>query len=219
MYSKQGLPFDRQVRVAFWFGHGPNRRQHSRRYFFSLPQEIIIHSGLDLNEKLLPEILRENGYSTHHVGKWHLGHCNSSYLPHNRGFDTFYGHTGGVLNYFQHNRAVGSCKYLDYFENDRPIDEKTGVYSTFDFGDHARKIYNKIDDPKFIYLALNAPHGPLMAPENMIEEMRQLYPDSPRTRLTYLAMVKAIDMEMEKLLGTIWMKNEKRDTIIATGLR
>ena len=108
--------------------------------------------GLDLKEKLLPEILRENGYSTHHVGKWHLGHCNSSYLPHNRGFDTFYGHTGGVLNYFQHNRAVGNCKYLDYFENDKPLEKKKGVYSTFDFGDHARKVYNEIDDPKFIYL-------------------------------------------------------------------
>ena len=65
--------------------------------------------------------------------------------------------------------------------------------------------------------ALNAPHGPLMAPNNLIEEMERLYPDSPKTRLTYLAMVKAIDMEMEKLLGTIWMKNEERDTIIATG--
>ncbi|CAG5109839.1 Oidioi.mRNA.OKI2018_I69.chr2.g4321.t2.cds [Oikopleura dioica] len=181
------------------------------------PIDANTAAGLDLKEKLLPEILRENGYSTHHVGKWHLGHCNSSYLPHNRGFDTFYGHTGGVLNYFQHNRAVGNCKYLDYFENDKPLEKKKGVYSTFDFGDHARKLYNEIGDPKFIYLALNAPHGPLMAPDYLIEEMKKLYPDSPRTRLTYLAMVKAIDMEMEKLLGTIWMKNEERDTIIATG--
>lgn len=40
--------------------------------------------GLGLNEILLPEYLKKTGYSTHIVGKWHLGHCNSSYLPQNR---------------------------------------------------------------------------------------------------------------------------------------
>ena len=61
--------------------------------------------GMDLEEKLLPEYLREVGYESHLVGKWHLGSCNSSFFPHNRGFDTFYGHYGGSLDYFQHTKV------------------------------------------------------------------------------------------------------------------
>jgi arylsulfatase B len=61
--------------------------------------------GMDLTEKLLPEYLKEIGYETHLVGKWHLGYCNSSFQPHNRGFDTFYGHYGGSLDYFNHTKV------------------------------------------------------------------------------------------------------------------
>lgn len=66
----------------------------------------VIHNqapyGLDKDEKLLPEFLKEIGYSTHLVGKWHLGHCNASYHPNSRGFDEFYGHfTGQFRSWIQ----------------------------------------------------------------------------------------------------------------------
>ena len=61
----------------------------------SAPISREIPTGLPLTEKLMPEYLKEVGYSTYAVGKWHLGHCNASYLPHNRGFDEFYGHLNG----------------------------------------------------------------------------------------------------------------------------
>ena len=53
--------------------------------------------GLSLDETLLPELLGSEGYRTHAVGKWHLGFCNESYHPNNRGFDTHYGHYAGSL--------------------------------------------------------------------------------------------------------------------------
>ena len=47
--------------------------------------------GLPLRETLLPQHLVNLGYSTHHIGKWHLGYYNESYLPTRRGYHSFFG--------------------------------------------------------------------------------------------------------------------------------
>ena len=59
-------------------------------------------NGMPLDIKILPEFLKDLGYSTHMVGKWHLGHANRAYWPQNRGFDSFYGSLGGGAGYFNH---------------------------------------------------------------------------------------------------------------------
>ena len=51
--------------------------------------------GLGLDQVLLPEVLRSAGFSTHLVGKWHLGYFQSNYTPTARGFDTHYGYWNG----------------------------------------------------------------------------------------------------------------------------
>ena len=52
--------------------------------------------------KILPQYLKDLGYVTHMVGKWHLGYYKEKYIPTRRGFDTFLGYYNGALSYYDH---------------------------------------------------------------------------------------------------------------------
>ena len=61
--------------------------------------------GLPTDEKTLPQALKEVGYDTAMVGKWHLGHADKKFWPQNRGFDHFYGNLVGEVDYFTDERG------------------------------------------------------------------------------------------------------------------
>ena len=67
------------------------------------------------------------GYSTHMIGKWHLGFCSWSYTPLYRGFDSFYGIYLGAGDHYTHETA----RILDLHDNETPVENKDGVYSTY----------------------------------------------------------------------------------------
>lgn len=60
--------------------------------------------GLSLDEKILPEVLKEQGYVTRAIGKWHLGFFREEYSPTFRGFDSHYGTWVGHLDYWNHSQ-------------------------------------------------------------------------------------------------------------------
>jgi len=64
--------------------------------------------GLPTEECTLPQALKEAGYRTLMVGKWHLGHADRKYWPQNRGFDHFYGNLVGEVDYFTKERGASS---------------------------------------------------------------------------------------------------------------
>lgn len=62
--------------------------------------------ALNEEEELLPEVLKNIGYQTHMVGKWHLGQYERKFHPVGRGFDSFCGNLGGSIDYFYHNSEL-----------------------------------------------------------------------------------------------------------------
>src|SRR5581483_8100221 len=108
--------------------------------------------GLPLDERTLAQALREAGYATAIVGKWHLGHFAPDYLPTRRGFDHQYGHYNGAIDYFAHTRDGG----LDWHRDDRACRDQG--YSTRLLAREAVKFVadNAGKRPFFLYVPFNA---------------------------------------------------------------
>ncbi|XP_026322448.1 arylsulfatase B-like [Hyposmocoma kahamanoa] len=117
--------------------------------------------GIPLTERLLPAYLKDLGYSTHLVGKWHVGMSMEDYLPTFRGYDTHYGIRGGAVDYYTYNKIEqfgnGSLMFgLDLFDNEIPQDEEQR-YIVDALTDRALKIINNhdISRPLFLHLTHN----------------------------------------------------------------
>ena len=65
-----------------------------------IPRQIKDDYGVDTREILLPQLLKEAGYTTGVIGKWHLGY-NDKYHPNSRGVDYFFGFLAGGHDYFK----------------------------------------------------------------------------------------------------------------------
>src|SRR5688500_7338345 len=117
--------------------------------------------GLPLDERTIAQALKEAGYRTAIVGKWHLGHFKPEYLPTRRGFDHQYGHYNGALDYFTHIRDEG----FDWHRDDKVCRDEG--YTTHLLAREAVRLINDHDGkkPLFLYHPSNAPHGPYQVPE------------------------------------------------------
>lgn len=120
----------------------------------------------------IPEVLKPAGYRSYMVGKWHL---NANPNPIQRGFDEFYGMLGGFNTFWEENphytRLPADHPRRDYAPGK--------FYSTDVFGDYAldflAQARKEPDHPWFMYLAFNAPHFPLHAPEADIAKYEKKY--------------------------------------------
>lgn len=126
-----------------------------------------IHA-LDTHERTVAEALKEAGYYTAILGKWHLGEWLPEHLPMGQGFDYQYGHYAWGIDYYNktivHNAPARFAVY-DWHRNQKPINE-TG-YATDLIANEAVKVINEQsgnDSPFFLYVAFNAVHGPLNPP-------------------------------------------------------
>lgn len=165
--------------------------------------------GLPLDEQTLPDGLARAGYATHLVGKWHLGHSKPEYLPMARGFDHHYGLYCGMIDYFTHSRSPDTM--LDWHRDGKPLREEG--YSTQLLGDDAvRRIENhRGDKPFFMYLAFNAPHSPLQAPESYVKKYAHI-PD--RKRRIYAAMVACMDDQVGRVTAALEKRGLRHRTLI-----
>lgn len=174
-------------------------------------QTLVIPSshtyGLPTDEWLLPQALKEAGYRTALIGKWHLGHADPKYWPGQRGFDVAYGPLIGEIDYFTHQQHG----VLDWYRDGQPLEEEG--YSTTLFGDAAVRLIaeHDADQPLFLYLAFNAPHTPYQAPPDALAQYADVADPSRRA---YAASITAMDEQIGRVVAALEAKGLRDDTLI-----
>jgi arylsulfatase A-like enzyme len=175
--------------------------------------------GLPKEENTLAESLKQVGYTSGIIGKWHQG-ADISNHPLNRGFDEFFGHLGGGHRYFpeeltiQDSYAVDNDEGMSYktwiMRNHEPV--KIKKYLTDEFSDEAvRFVERHQKEPFFLYLAYNAPHSPLQATQEYLDRFPNILDNK---RKTYAAMVSAVDDGVGKLLDKLESLHLDKNTLV-----
>lgn len=130
-----------------------------------------------LNERShsIAELLREGGYSTLMVGKWHLG-LEPGQGPDARGFEQSFSLLEGGATHFKPSRAEPSkLEQVHYRENGKAVELPENFYSTDFYTDKLISYLQRSKEggkPFFAYAAYTSPHWPLQAPQEYLDKYR-----------------------------------------------
>lgn len=159
---------------------------------------------------LLPALLKEAGYHTSIVGKWHLG-LESPNVPNDRGFDHFHGFLGDMMDdYYKHRRHN-----INYLSLNRRIIDPAG-HATDLFTEWACDYLRsrKSEQPFFLYLAYNAPHTPIQPPDDWFRKVKQRENGIPDKRAKLVALIEHMDAGIGEVLATLKETGLNKNTLV-----
>jgi arylsulfatase A-like enzyme len=153
--------------------------------------------------------MKENGYATALIGKWHLGESKEA-SPNTRGFDYFFGHRGGCIDNFSHFFYWNGPNRHDLWRN---YDE-VFYYGQFFPEITVREIKNFVNDhkqqPFFLYWAINMPHYPVQGSP----KWNEYYKNLPYPRNLYAAFVSTLDETVGEVITFLDREGLRENTII-----
>lgn len=199
-------PFCSPTRAALMTGRYQQRFGHENNPFYD-PNDH--REGLPTSEKLLPAFLRDAGYVTGWIGKWHLG-AAPEFRPMKRGFTEGFGFIGGGHRY-QNWKVNPSVEYQIPIErNGQPVEVTNHL--TIEFGHEAAAfIQRHKTEPWFLYLAFNAPHTPHEPTAERLERFDSI-PEMKRRR--YVAQVSLMDDAIGETLAALRDSQQERRTLV-----
>lgn len=158
--------------------------------------------GISTDELTIAGVLRQAGYHTEIIGKWHLGY-DAGFHPMNFGFDEFRGFVGGAVDYHTHIATHGK-KELDWWKG-REVKNEAG-YSTDLLTKYATDFIGRNKDkPFFLYLAQAAPHDPWQGRDPRRKQ-------SPAE--TYREMIEALDESVGTITAELGRNGLEKNTLL-----
>lgn len=186
------------LRAGLW-GNVPVPAHEGRNKKYGMPTEQFT----------MAEMLKENGYFTALVGKWHLGHKQKT-LPNGQGFDYYFGHQGGCIDNYSHFMFWSGPNMHDLYKNEEEIYRPGQFFPDLMVGEIKEIINEKREKPFFIYWAFNAPHYPYQGEQKWMEH----YKDLPTPRREYASFISTMDERIGQILDELDRTGLAENTIV-----
>jgi arylsulfatase A-like enzyme len=163
----------------------------------------------------LPETLQTAGYTTHHIGKWHVGHTTRLAWPRQQGFDTFFGFLSQFLlkgpqvkGEFSYRRPTYQNPWLQS-QNESP-QQYEGHLSKILTSRAVKFIDSRkaSDPPWFLNFWTYAPHAPIQP----LADFARRYSDTPEGR--YRALIEQVDDTVGRIIESLQSNKLAENTLL-----
>lgn len=177
--------------------------------------------GIRAGETTYVSRLQKAGYETALVGKWHLGHGDQQFWPTEHGFDSFFGHTGGCVDFFTLNYG----NRPDWYRGRELVDTE-GYATDVITAEAVRVLQNAQKNPRPIYLhvAYNAPHfgkgwdSANSTTENVMqpkpEDLEHVREIADPLRRAFAAKVVGMDKSIGQLMDAVDALGMRENTLV-----
>lgn len=165
--------------------------------------------GMPADQITIAEMVKEAGYATAHIGKWHLGYSDDT-EPLAQGFDYSFGHMGGCIDNYSHFFYWNGPNRHDLWENNVEIYRQGEYFPDLMVEQAEWFIKNHADQPFFMYFAINLPHYPLQP----TDKWRQFYSHLDMPRRDYAAFISVMDERVGQLIQVLEELRIRDNTVI-----
>ena len=196
-----------QQRTGFEWALGLTAELKVRRGEEWVEFSNMLELGLPTTEPSIARLMKDAGYATGCVGKWHLGY-KAEFSPNAHGFDEYFGNLLGLADFYAHTYVNGTRQMM---ENDKPIEVK-GYLTDLYNAKAVQFIERHAAEPFFLYVPYNAVHFPFQAPDQPNSRMD---PDHmyAGTRADYALMLERVDRGVGEMLAALEKAGIVDDTL------
>ena len=206
------------TRCAFLTGRYPQRLEVGLQE--PLTRRSPTNVGLPPSHPTVASLVRQNGYDTVLIGKWHLG-WRPEFGPNQHGYDEFNGILSGAADYFTHGSpdaaGVATGGGRDLWENLTPI-ERTGYLTDLLTDRAVEYIARKHVRPFYLSLHYTAPHAPWDGPEDAATDHAG-HGDGPMTNSgdhfkIFASMMTSLDAGIGRVLAALGRAGLEENTLV-----
>jgi arylsulfatase A len=166
-------------------------------------------AGMPTEQVTIAEMLKEAGYVTAHIGKWHLGYTPET-MPLGQGFDTSFGHMGGCIDNYSHFFYWNGPNRHDLWRDGKEVWHDGEYFPDLMAAECIEFLQQERDRPFFLYWAINVPHYPMQG----TERWRKQYAHLETPRRMYAEFVSTMDERIGWVLTALAEQGLAENTLV-----